>query len=127
MPSLPRTGREEIAGGLDLRSREALLKGGDSEKPGIIVNHPEESPIYLAVTRKHDDWSPMPPKEADKLYAEQIGWIKEWIAGGAPWPDEEQAKAIAIANADKWAAEDGISIVTSGGLSAEMVESQIQT
>ena len=30
----------------------------------------------------------MPPKEADKLTAEQIGWIKDWIVGGAPWPDE---------------------------------------
>jgi mono/diheme cytochrome c family protein len=114
-------GKDEakIKGGLDMRTRASLLKGGDSEKPALVAGRPEESPLYLAVTRKHDDWEPMPPKEADKLYAEQVIWIKDWIAGGAPWPDDARAQAIAQASAAKWSAEDGIPVKTIGGLSPE--------
>lgn len=78
----------EIKGGLDLRTLASTLKGGDSGKPGLVAAKPDESPLYLAVTRQHDDWSPMPPKEADKLNPEQIAWMRDWITGGAAWPDE---------------------------------------
>jgi cytochrome c553 len=109
----------EIKGGFDMRTLASMLKGGDSETPGLIVGKPEESPLYLAVTRQHNDWSAMPPKEADKLYAEQISWIKDWIVGGAPWPDEARTQAIAKSNEAKWSLEDGIVVKTSGGLSPE--------
>ena len=109
----------KINGGLDMRTLASMLKGGDSETPGLIAGKPEESPLYLAVTRQHADWSPMPPKEADKLYAEQISWIKDWITGGAPWPDEARMQAIAKANEAKWSLEDGTAMKTSGGLSQE--------
>jgi mono/diheme cytochrome c family protein len=114
-------GNEEakIKGGLDMRTAASTLKGGESETPGFIFGKPEESPLYLAVTRQHDDWSPMPPKEADKLNEEQISWIKDWIAGGAPWPDEPRARAIAKANEAKWSAEDGVVVKTAGGLTQE--------
>lgn len=90
-------GRDEakIKGGLDLRTPASTLKGGGSAKPGLVAGRPEESPLFLAVTRKHDDWEPMPPKEADKLSAEQITWIKDWISGGAPWPDDARVRAVA--------------------------------
>ncbi len=115
-------GKDEakIEGGLDMRTRASTLKGGESEQPGFVAGKPEESPLYLAVSRVHqDDWEPMPPKEADKLYAEQMGWIKEWIAGGAPWPDEARVTEIAKANEVKWSAENGNPVKTVGGLSAE--------
>jgi len=109
---------EKIKGDFDMRSREAVLKGGESEKPGIVPGKPEESPLYLAVTRQHeDDWEPMPPKEADKLYVDQIEWIKQWIVGGAPWPDKTKFDAITKANAEKWSAEDGIVVKTTGAIS----------
>ena len=76
----------KIKGGLDLRTRAELLLGGDSDKPAIVSGQPSESPLYLAVTRTHADFEAMPPKEADKLSAEQIDWLKEWITAGAPWP-----------------------------------------
>lgn len=110
----------KIKGGYDMRTQESAMKGGESEKKSIIPGKPEDSPLYLASTRQHtDDWEPMPPKEADKLYAEQLGWIKTWIAGGAPWPDENKRSTIAKANAEKWSAEDGIVVKTSGALSPE--------
>ncbi|MDP3071950.1 MAG: PSD1 and planctomycete cytochrome C domain-containing protein [Opitutaceae bacterium] len=114
-------GKDEakIKGGLDLRTHSEALFGGDSGKPAIVAGQPDASPFYLAVTRQHDDWEPMPPKEADKLYPDQIGWLKEWIMGGAPWPDAEKQKSIAAANAEKWSAEDGVMMKTSGGLSAD--------
>jgi mono/diheme cytochrome c family protein len=109
----------DIQGGFDMRSRTTFLKGGDQGKPVIVAGKPDESPLYQAILRTHDDWQPMPPKEADKLSAEQMQWVKEWIAGGAPWPDSERVQSIAIANADKWSAEDGIIVKTTGALSAE--------
>ncbi len=110
---------EKIKGGLDLRSPGAVLKGGDSGLPGLVAGKPEESPLYLAATRGHEDWEAMPPKEADQLYAEQLGWIRDWIAGGAPWPDQAKVNAIAAAHATTWETEDGIVVKTAGGLSPE--------
>jgi mono/diheme cytochrome c family protein len=109
----------KISGGLDMRTLASMLKGGDSETPGLTAGKPKESPLYLAVTRQHADWSPMPPKEADKLDAEQISWVKDWIAGGAPWLDEARMQAIAKAHEAKWSLEDGTVMKTSGGLSQE--------
>ena len=112
----------DIQGGLDLRSRESILKGGDQETPGLVDGKPLESPIYLAVLRTHDDWQPMPPKEADQLTPEQIGWLESWIAGGAPWPADDVIKSIQSSNAEKWSAEDGLPVKTSGGLSPEWTD-----
>src|SRR5947208_377875 len=75
-------------GELDLRTLAGLRKGGTSKTPLIVAGDPEKSPLFLAVTRKSDDWSAMPPKEAEKLSSEQIGWIRDWIRGGAPWPSD---------------------------------------
>ena len=114
---------QKIKGGFDMRSVEAAMKGGDSGEPAVVAGKPEASPLYLAATRQHeDDWKPMPPKEADKLYAEQVSWIKDWIAGGAPWLEKARVDEIAKANAIKWSAEDGLPVKTSGGLSAEWTE-----
>jgi mono/diheme cytochrome c family protein len=115
-------GKEEgkIKAGYDMRTAASTTKGGDSGEPSIIPGKPDTSPLYLAVTRAHeDDWKPMPPKENDKLTPEQVGWIKDWIAGGAPWPDEAKIAELTKANADKWSAEDGVTVTTSGGLSPE--------
>jgi mono/diheme cytochrome c family protein len=110
---------KKIKGGFDLRTPAGLRMGGDSEQAAVVPGEPEKSPLYLAITRLSSDWEPMPPKENDKLAAEQVSWIKQWIAAGAPWPDEARMKEIAKANAGKWSAEDGVLVPTSGGLSAE--------
>jgi mono/diheme cytochrome c family protein len=114
-------GKDEakIKGGYDMRTRAAFFKGGDSEEPAVVAGAPEKSPLYLAIQRASDDWKPMPPKENDQLTAEQIGWVRTWIAGGAPWPDDAAQQTIARANADKWSAEDGVAVPTSGGLAPE--------
>lgn len=109
----------DLQGGLDMRSLSAMLRGGDQEKPVVVAGKPDESPIYQAILRTHDDWQPMPPKEADKRYSEQVRWVKDWIAGGAPWPESSRIKEIETLHASQWAAEDGTTMKTSGGQSPE--------
>ena len=110
---------KKIKADYDMRTLESAIKGGESKTKALVPGKPEESPLYLASTRQHDDWEPMPPKEADQLKSEQLAWIKEWIAGGAPWPDEVKRNAIAKASADKWSAEDGITVKVKGALTPE--------
>ena len=109
---------EKLKGDLDMRTRAGLLKGGESEESALVPGKAMTSPLYLAVTRAHeDDWSAMPPKENDKLSAEQIGYIKEWITAGAPWPNAKRVVAI-LKEADPWGETDGVMVKTSGGLDA---------
>jgi len=111
---------KKIKGGLDMRTLSGLLKGGDSEKPALVPGKPEESPLYLSATRLHEDaWKPMPPKENDKLTPEQVSYLKEWITVGAPWPEESRWAELAKKGADKWSVADGVTVKTSGGLSAD--------
>jgi hypothetical protein len=113
---------DEIRAGYDMRTLQGTLRGGESGEPAVVPGKPTESPLYLAVTREHDDWSPMPPKENDKLSAEQIDWIKRWIAEGAVWPNEQRLADLVKAaekNADKWSAAEGVTVKTSGGLSPD--------
>src|SRR3954470_7920274 len=60
---------KKLRGKLDLRTRDATLQGGESGEPAVVPGKPEESPLYLAVTRE-DPLLAMPPKENDKLAAE---------------------------------------------------------
>src|SRR5204863_7063880 len=64
------------------------------------------------------DWDPMPPKESNALTGAELGWIKQWIAAGAPWPEEARLKELA-AKAAELNAGDGVRVRTSGGLSEE--------
>src|ERR1700759_4757457 len=73
---------EKIRGGLDLRTRAPAIKGGDSGKPALVPGQPEKSPLFVAVTRQDKDLL-MPPKEKDRLTAEQIAVLRRWIAAGA--------------------------------------------
>lgn len=85
---------EEIEGGLDLRSRDGLLAGGESfEKDVVIVGDGQHSMLYVTTTRQEEGYE-MPPKEADRLTEKQQWWIRDWIDAGAPWPDDERIKLI---------------------------------
>jgi len=110
---------KKIKADYDMRTLESSIMGGESGVKALVPGKPEESPLYLASTRQHDDWEPMPPKEADQLKSEQLAWIKEWIAGGAPWPEEAKRNIIAKASVDKWSAEDGITVKVKGALTPE--------
>jgi len=108
----------KIKGGLVLRTHADALLGGDSGQPSLVPGKPDESPLYLAATRAHETWEPMPPKDNDRLTSEQIADLKTWIAAGAPWPEAARAAELAK-NSAPWSAADGIEVKTSGGLSAD--------
>src|SRR2546423_1676133 len=67
---------EKLRGGLDLRLRRLVVKGGDSG-PAVVAGKPDES-LLLQRVRAGE----MPPgkKKLSKAEIEQIG---RWIAGGA--------------------------------------------
>ena len=79
--------------GLDLRSREAALKGG-GRGPALLPGKPEESRLYRFAAGL--DQPQMPPGKP--LFAEQLQILKAWIADGAPWsaatPAETDAAAL---------------------------------
>jgi mono/diheme cytochrome c family protein len=102
---------DEIAGGFDMRSREAMLKGGESfAEETLVPGQGEKSFLYVATTRSEEGFE-MPPKEAERLTQEQQWWIRDWITAGAPWPDENRVAEIQ----NKYA--EGVIVETSGGLS----------
>jgi mono/diheme cytochrome c family protein len=110
-----------LQGGLDLRTLEAARRGGKSRQPAVAAGKPEQSPLYLAVTRRHaPGWAPMPPKENDRLTPEQVELLRRWIAGGAPWPDEKR-RAVLV-KTGRWDAAGGVTVPTSGGLSPQWTE-----
>ncbi len=109
----------KIEGGLDLRTNESAKRGGDSEVAVVLMGDPGNSPLYLASTREHSQWSAMPPKEAEGLTQEQLDWLRDWIASGADWPDAQRVAKISGIYADDWSTQDGIMVATSGGLSAD--------
>ncbi|MEQ1828025.1 MAG: DUF1549 domain-containing protein [Pirellula sp.] len=110
---------DRIEGSLNLLTLGGLLRGGDSEKPSIVIGKPDESPLLLAVRRDHDLWSAMPPKEAERLSDEQIDFVRKWIRAGATWPNEARQAEITKKYAAEWADEDGLPVKTSGGLSPD--------
>src|SRR5689334_20332552 len=81
---------KDLKGDYDLRSREAAIKGGESGETAIVPGEPEKSPLYKAVTWI-DDALQMPPKENDRLSAEQVAVIRRWIAAGAKWDETNNA------------------------------------
>ena len=106
---------QDLRGEFDMRSRTALLAGGESELPALVVGKPQESPLYEAIRWEGLE---MPPKENDRLSPEQIEAIGRWIEVGAPWPDEERIEEIRQATRDS-DLQAGIPVATSGGLSPE--------
>jgi mono/diheme cytochrome c family protein len=69
-------GEQGRAAGLDLRSRDTILKGGASG-PAIIPGQPNES---LAFQRVRD--GEMPPR--GRLSSDEVATLQQWIAAGAP-------------------------------------------
>ena len=105
-------------GGLDLTSREGLLRGGQSGQAAVTPGDAEGSLLVQAVSGALPALR-MPPKENAWLNGEQIGELRAWIDQGAPWPGPAEAERIAAqARLDEEAAS-GVRVATSGGLSSD--------
>ena len=71
------------ASGLDLRSREGMLRGGN-RGPAVEPGRPASSLLYQAVAHAGD--LAMPPGEK-RLPDRDVETLKAWIEAGASWPD----------------------------------------
>jgi len=84
---------KKLRGGLHLDRRTAAFKGGESGV-AIVPGKPDES-LLLSAIRYREESLEMPPD--GKLPAKAITAFEEWVAMGAPWP-EDQEGAIAAAD-----------------------------
>jgi hypothetical protein len=78
----------ERKGGLEMSSRESLLKGGNSG-PAISSDKPLDSLLIQAVSYQND--VKMPPQ--GKLPENEIADLTAWIKAGAVWPESPKAAA----------------------------------
>lgn len=82
-------GRQKREGGLDLRTREAMLRGGKSG-PAFVPGKPDESLILKRLEREE-----MPPRQrlveamVKPMEATEIEKLTRWIALGAPEAADE--------------------------------------
>jgi hypothetical protein len=94
-------------GGLDLSTRAALLKGGETG-PAVVGTDPEKSPLWLLAARRQ---KPYMPHKRDKLPEPELKVIADWIRAGTSYSRELKPPALlrpagfAITDADRnhWA------------------------
>src|SRR6266700_2328386 len=73
-------GQTSLMAGLDLRTRDGLLKGGQ-HGPGVVAGKAGESSLYRHLTGQTQPQMPM----GGRLSDQQIVLFKKWIDGGAEW------------------------------------------
>jgi hypothetical protein len=88
-------------GGLDLSTREALLRGSQ-HGPVIVAGKPEDSQLYKLIAHVSE---PGMPFKGAKLPADEIKLLAEWIRQGAPYGEPvADAEGVKIDDAQKhWA------------------------
>src|SRR5712664_4727225 len=70
-------------GGLQMDSREHLLKGGN-DGPVVVPWHPNESLLIQAVRRTNERFK-MPPQ--GQLNDQEVADLAAWVKMGAIWPE----------------------------------------
>ncbi len=93
-------GPQKQQSGLRIDSGRGLLDGGDSG-PAVIPKDIAKSLLIHAVTGT-EGASKMPP-EGPGLSAAEIQLLKDWIASGASFPQDEVAVAAVAKLVDHWA------------------------
>ncbi|MDB6058045.1 MAG: hypothetical protein JWO95_1889 [Verrucomicrobiales bacterium] len=88
-------GRGRSKGGLQIDSRETLLKGGDSG-PSIVPGKSGESDLIALVAGVDPD--SVMPKKGTKLTAAQVGVLRAWIDQGATWDADVTFGKVASKN-----------------------------
>lgn len=100
-----------ILGGLDLTSRESMLRGGASSRAVLVPGNAVASLIYEAVRRSNPKLQ-MPLKDSDRLTEEQVWKIRDWINAGAPWPDAETERAYVQEDLARARTSAGVTVAT---------------
>ncbi|MBY0456214.1 MAG: DUF1549 domain-containing protein, partial [Gemmataceae bacterium] len=73
---------KKLRGEFDVRTRAAILKGGETG-PAAVPGKPKESLLIEAINHSKDGYA-MPP--ANKLKAEEIAVLTKWVEQGLPVP-----------------------------------------
>jgi len=81
---------DKVKGDLRLDSREGMLKGGESGKPGVVPGDENQSLLLESIRYKNKDLQMPPPKEG-RLNDEQIADFEAWVKMGAPYPGTEKS------------------------------------
>ncbi|HZN34783.1 MAG TPA: PSD1 and planctomycete cytochrome C domain-containing protein [Pirellulaceae bacterium] len=74
-------GGDEVESGFDLATRKGLLRGG-AHGPAVVAGKSGDSNVVRFISHKE---KPFMPDGGDKLPAEQIAAIAQWIDLGAPY------------------------------------------
>ncbi|MEL0097595.1 MAG: PSD1 and planctomycete cytochrome C domain-containing protein [Planctomycetaceae bacterium] len=109
---------QKIEGELDLTTRAGMMRGGASGESSVFPEDAVNSPLLQAALRDSDSWAAMPPKESERLTSVELGYFKDWIDAGAPWPSEQRLKQLQRGR-NPWGTGNEIRVATSGGLSEE--------
>lgn len=91
-------GEDEQESNLRLDLRHRMLKGGDSGLSAVVPGKPDKS--YLIELVSHDDDEMRMPPDEEKIPAEEIALLTEWIKQGAVWPG--QMDVVAEEKSDHW-------------------------
>jgi hypothetical protein len=96
-------GQKKLEAGLRLDSRAALVKGSENG-PVVDLKNPSASRLLEAIGYANPDLQ-MPPDPPGKLPDAAIAAIRQWIEGGAYWPDDTSAPTVDLTEAWKnhWA------------------------
>lgn len=84
-------GGSKTKGGLDLVTREGLLRGGETG-PSVVPGKPDQSLLLQTIRHEQD---PHMPHKAAKLADASIARIADWIEAGAPYDRALQKNAPA--------------------------------
>lgn len=84
-----------------LDRKTALLRGGDSGEPAIILGDGKKSHL-IKLVRGEEAGHFMPPDEDERLSAEQIQLIESWIDQGAQWPGPDGVITKEKLTTDHW-------------------------
>jgi ankyrin repeat protein len=79
---------EKVKGDFSLKSRETLLKGGQSGDPAIVPGHSKESHLLRYISDEVEDLEMPPLRHRGKYVAltkDEIELVRTWIDHGAPW------------------------------------------
>ncbi|MGB4707497.1 MAG: PSD1 and planctomycete cytochrome C domain-containing protein [Fuerstiella sp.] len=106
----------DIKGEYSVVDRAHLLAGGESGDAAVIPSKTDEGSLLPAIRWEGLE---MPPKENDRLNADQINTIERWVKAGAPWPDEAVQVRIRDEASKMALTDEGVRFETSGGTSAE--------
>jgi hypothetical protein len=110
-------GGGKVKGGLDLRNMRAIFTGG-TDGSVVIPGRPAESPLYQRLQAGVEDH--MPPEKEPQLSAEEVSFIREWIAmlptqkdhpaiaGGGSIFDQTAPSLMEMATSVKWEPPAGI-------------------